>query len=360
MYEVKVSCPNCGQHIAGTQEFFGSSVRCPSCQKSFIFHEDKKSCPDCGATISDGNARFCAGCGAKLSVTDEPLSPIPPVPSAIAMPLSTNAKPPEGTVEDVPKKRKWGWGYWLLVGAIVSVINRLYPGYERHLGLLELVGVGTALLVYFLLREKLLKRLIGKVWVRSLASGVVSYCICFLPVVLLAEKIASSVEASLIHQIKSVEMDLGNVLRDMKAVNLSLWSGYVQSPSTAMEVSNNVALIHAAVASSDAGFQSYIRSVRQCKATVDSSCMSCPAVKKKFGHWSQQFEVMDSMVNRIKQANRLVLFALVDYNQALLGDEATVNMKWEAVEAAQKDAAAALQEFALERQRLAQSISPKP
>jgi hypothetical protein len=43
MSELRFSCPHCGQHIAGSEEYVGATLDCPNCQQSFTLTDPRRS-----------------------------------------------------------------------------------------------------------------------------------------------------------------------------------------------------------------------------------------------------------------------------------------------------------------------------
>lgn len=77
------------------------------------------------------------------------------------------------------KERKWGWGWYILVGLIFMSIQKVFKGYGEINGIeiqtiLTLSSLFISLFVYFYLRNKILLS-IKKVKLRSFISGTISF-----------------------------------------------------------------------------------------------------------------------------------------------------------------------------------------
>ena len=88
----------------------------------------------------------------------------------------------------IPKIKKWGWGWTLLLGLIFYAIAYEYNSMGNSMGLLYLIGVCTSIPIYFYFRNKILKVKTSPIY-HSFKAGLISYLITALIVAILASLI---------------------------------------------------------------------------------------------------------------------------------------------------------------------------
>lgn len=150
---MKISCPNCGQHLEGDESLVGQTIECPACGTSFIFQEQsnepakqdqsaqesvptcssqnnnaesvakliKISCPNCGQHLEGDESLVgltveCPACGNPLVVQEQT--------DGIKQPNPPNEEP-QSTIDIKVVKRgrkNFGAKIWIAVAAVVACI----------------------------------------------------------------------------------------------------------------------------------------------------------------------------------------------------------------------------------------------
>ena len=88
----------------------------------------------------------------------------------------------------IPKIKKIGWGWILLLGLIFSAIGQVYHNIGDLIGVLYLIGIITGIPIYFYFRNKVLRVTTSAIF-HSLKAGLISYLITAVIVAIVANLI---------------------------------------------------------------------------------------------------------------------------------------------------------------------------
>ena len=223
-----------------------------------------KKCPFCAEEIRD-EAVKCRFCGEWLvkndTVQDDAVTPLkePEQQKGSNFVLSestavtakegpsTSAQKPDAILsKPIKEKVPWGWGWFLLLGFFGMGINRVKKtsfsnetaGYRW---LIELLGIGLLLLVYFWLRNRSLrKKQYAKTWHVSFMSGFLSYLFVGAFVGLLLGLVQGIDNRAAATQFNSTMKEMGSTAIQWNQEEERLWERINQAPTTAQGIADSV------------------------------------------------------------------------------------------------------------------------
>lgn len=142
-------------------------------------------CSICNAEIF-GEFNFCPECGSHIQTLKNVKSTFNGKPNI----TETNIESEETNISDIniesTKAKKWGWGWYLLVGLVYISLGKMYPSQlNTHKNIIIIFGTIISVPIYVYFRNKVFDEM-SATKTRSFISGLIAYFITALLVTVLA------------------------------------------------------------------------------------------------------------------------------------------------------------------------------
>lgn len=143
------------------------------------------------------------------------------------------------------KEKKWGWGWYVLLGVTYNGMGKQFTEYGLWNALLIVFGIVAALLIYFTLRSKYLRGM-KVLWQRSLCSGISASVGALFGTTLVATFIPTQNQrvAEIIH---AERLSLRANIAHFTEQDTALWARFIVEPSTTDDYETNFAIVQTAI-----------------------------------------------------------------------------------------------------------------
>ncbi len=254
------------------------------------------------------------------------------------------------------KEKTWGWGWYILAGLTFKGMEKVYTTYGLYNSALRLLTVVAAIFVYFVLRNKYLKR-VKILWRRSLYSGIIAFVVAafFTPIV---AYFVPTQDQRIAQKMK----EANQVLDDLKSFHeqdLQLWSKFISEPKSEIEyranleiVESSIPLYHRKDSLLLAGMTKIQRDMKEIYEETIPHGWSLPYTPTDF----QQIVDKTKDISRLDQ---LMLVNLATYYKCLLSADVNQFKYLQAYQGAQSNLASAQPEYAVLLNRFFKFDQPK-
>lgn len=154
------------------------------------------------------------------------------------------------------KKWRYGWG-WAILGYLYIKENQLITSYYgEYTNLFQLFGCIVSLSIYFVFRQKVLTK-INKIWLRSLASGLIAILLT-IPFIYTLEATVGIKTTNLNDVVNEKTIEDPNVSSILKSKleqqkkylyafaqkDKSLWNQFHSEANSSKEIANNISILY--------------------------------------------------------------------------------------------------------------------
>jgi len=217
-------------------------------------------------------------------------------------------------------KEKWGWG-WLIIGWLFFS-PQASKGYDT-LGTtgqaLQLFGLAIAIGLYFLLRQRMLKK-IETTWVRSLVSGVLAYGSVWLILFFVGKSIVSaqsSDDRDFFRLIDTEKSRLTTYIQDFAKRDQQLSEGFVGDPKNQQEIVRNVSIVEQLAQLYYSKDSTVLATTKRLHAGLSKAFSSSETFRKSFPLSPAHLRTLIDSTESIAAEHQKVMKALLEYQKAL-------------------------------------------
>jgi len=154
------------------------------------------------------------------------------------------------------KKWRYGWG-WAILGSLYIKENQLITSfYDEYTNLFQLFGFIVSLSIYFVFRQKVLTK-INKIWLRSLASGLIAILLT-IPFIYILEAtvgIKTTNQGDVVNEKTIEDPNVSSILKSklgqqkkylyaFAQKDKSLWDQFHSEANSSKEIANNISILY--------------------------------------------------------------------------------------------------------------------
>ena len=292
-------------------------MNCPNCKSEI--QDEVKYCPNCGyhlPSLIRGKSTFDVAFLKKVFGRKEKQKPI-----------ITDSS--EKKIE-LRKERKWGWGWYILAAFVGYSIDKTYAEYGDSKGILYLLGIGLSILIYFYFRNKLLKE-VSFLRLRSFISGVISLILTSIVIGLTANLVAPDIYGSVSRSITKEIKNISSSLNSFKKEDETLWSFFVDEPSTASEYKNNIRILEKSIPLYKSKDSVALFAYNKLFTILNDAEEKYPNKMKQYPMTSAMVSSVINSYTEFSIAMQNKFIALQDYYNAHLENNPSVNSFWNKV-----------------------------
>lgn len=217
-------------------------------------------------------------------------------------------------------KEKWGWG-WIII-CLFFFSPQASKGYDT-LGTtgkaLQLFGCAVAIVLYFLLRQKVLKK-IGTTWVRSLISGVVAYGSVWLILFLLGRSFVSAQSLDgreFFNLIDDETSKLTTYMENFAKRNQQLSNIYITNPENQQEIMQNISTVELLSQLYYSKDSTILAITKRLHTGLSNAFAESETFQKNFPISPTDFQSVIDLGDSLTVEHQNVMNALLEYQKAL-------------------------------------------
>ena len=207
------------------------------------------NCPECNKEILE-EVKYCPNCGYHLPSIrrDKPTFYMEFLRKAFEKKEKGNPLSSESTekIIAVKKERKWGFGWYILMGIVYIGIKGTYKNLGDSVYSLCTIGEILSIPIYFYFRNKILKELSQQI-TRSFIAGLISFFITAIIVAVIASYMQPNIMREVNNKIKDETRKSKIVMDSLVLEDSKLWEFFTDEPSTENEIRNNIKILDRAI-----------------------------------------------------------------------------------------------------------------
>ncbi len=217
-------------------------------------------------------------------------------------------------------KEKWGWG-WLIIGWLFfsPQASKAFDTHDTTGQGLHLIGFAVAIGLYFLLRQKALKK-IETTWVRSLVSGVFAYGFVWLTLFLLGKTIVSaqsSDDREFFRLIDSDKSKLTRYMQDFAKKDQQLSDAIIADPKNQREIVRNISNVESLARLYCSRDSTVLATTKGLQTGLSKAFASSETFRNSFPLSPADLQSMIDSTESIAAEHQKVMSALLEYQKAL-------------------------------------------
>jgi hypothetical protein len=217
-------------------------------------------------------------------------------------------------------KEKWGLG-WIII-CLLFFSPQASKGYDT-LGTtgqaLQLFGCAVAIVLYFLLRNKVLKK-VETTWVRSLISGVLAYGSVWLILFLLGKSFVSAQSSDnrkFFHLIDDETSKLTTYMQDFAKRNQQLSDAFIANPNNQQEIVRNLSTVEILTQLYYSKDSTLLATTKRLHAGLSKAFTSSEMFQKNFPLSPNDFQSVIDSGDSLAVEHQKVMNTLLEYQKAL-------------------------------------------
>lgn len=237
-------------------------------------------------------------------------------------------------LKDLRPKRKYGWGWYLLLGFLYIGINNTYKNNEDVKNIGTLISVLVALPVYFLFRNKYFKN-IKNDNSRSFVAGIIAYILAVVTVIFISQFITPHVKSDLLKKINEENDKIKSYSQSFNNKYQILIKDLIKNPTSKKDIQNNIPITEKLIILFQNKDSIVINTFQNIQSAIDSSCKILPSLKNELGYSISDYSKIISKAKELSKANNNMLNSLLKYYKAALNEDKYANVLWQSYESNQ-------------------------
>ncbi len=216
-------------------------------------------------------------------------------------------------------KDKWGTG-WIVLGYLFFS-PQASKGY-RALGstgdLLQLSGAVVCIIIYFLLRRLLLRK-IETYWLASFFSGLIAYGIVWLLLFMIGKSLAgvSSEEKTFFQLLDTEKAQMTPYMQRFAQRDQELSDGFIPDPKTQQEILRNISTAEQMARLYYSKDSMVHATITKLHTALTRAFSSSPTFRQSFPLSPQDFKIVIDSTESIWREHQNVMKGLLDYQKAM-------------------------------------------